>query len=363
MDYRIEPPYDHGTPARTGVLVVNLGSPQAPTAAATRRYLAQFLSDPRVVEIPRWAWWPILHGIILRIRPSKSAAKYATIWTEAGSPLVSLTQRLVQRVQDSLLQAQSSVVVEFGMRYGTPSIGGALDRLRQAGAQRILVLPLYPQYAAATTASAWDAVAQWVSQARFVPEMRFVNHYHDHPTYIAKLAESVRQHWRSHGRGELLVMTFHGLPQRSLLLGDPYHCECYKTARLLGQALELPPTAYRVTFQSRFGRAQWLRPYTEPTLRELAAQGLRRVDVVCPGFSVDCLETLEEIAQEARDAFLESGGQEFHYIPCLNDSQAAGDLVLQLIQDHTTGWPPGTPMTTHELAQQKLQAQSMGAQR
>ncbi len=363
MAYRTEPAYEHGTPARTGVLLINLGSPQAPTASATRRYLAQFLSDPRVVEIPRWAWWPILHGIILRIRPSKSAAKYATIWTEDGSPLVSLTQRLMQRVAAALDSTPSPVVVDFGMRYGAPSIGSALDRLRQAGVQRLLVLPLYPQYAAATTASAWDAVAQWVAQARFVPEMRFVNHYHDHPAYIHALAESVRQYWRTHGQAELLVMTFHGLPQRSLMLGDPYHCECYKTARLLAQALQLPPTAYRVTFQSRFGRAQWLRPYTEPTLRELAAQGLRRVDVVCPGFSVDCLETLEEIAQEAREAFIEAGGQDFHYISCLNDSPAAADLVLQLIQDHTRGWPPGIPMTAQDLAQQRQQAMAMGAQR
>ena len=360
MTLRAEPAYRHGTPARTGVLLVNLGSPAAPTAAATRRYLAEFLSDPRVVEIPRIAWWPILHGIILRVRPARSAAKYASIWMPEGSPLAVWTQRLAEGVRASLAQVSPQLLVAHAMRYGEPGVAAGLDALRAQGATRILVLPLYPQYASATTASIWDAVAAWSRQARYLPEFRFVNRYGDEPGYIASLAASVRAHWDSAGRSRMLVMTFHGLPQRSLDLGDPYHCECLKTARLLAQALELKPDEYKVTFQSRFGRAQWLRPYTEPTLQELAAGGLERVDVICPGFPVDCLETLEEIAMEAREAFTEAGGREFHYIPCLNDSQpgvqAIGDVALR----HLQGWLHTSPDAA-TLQAQRERALSMGA--
>jgi ferrochelatase len=343
------------------VLLVNLGSPDAPTAAATRRYLAQFLSDPRVVEIPRAAWWPILHGIILRTRPRKSAAKYAQVWTPEGSPLVAGTARVAKLVQGWLGERGWPVLVRYAMRYGQPSIAAELDALRAEGATRILVLPMYPQYAAATTASVWDAVAQWASQARHVPEFRFVNRYHDERSYIEALEHSVRQHWQREGRSTLLLMSFHGLPERSLHLGDPYHCECHKTARLLADALGLQATQYKVTFQSRFGKAKWLQPYTEPTLRELAAGGLQRVDVICPGFSVDCLETLEEIAQEAADAFIAAGGKAFHYIPCLNDHPDGIRALVDVAMRHLSGWHAVPPTPTAAGDRQRERALAMGA--
>jgi ferrochelatase len=361
MPFRPEPAYRHGTPARTAVLLVNLGSPDAPTAAATRRYLAEFLGDPRVVEIPRIAWWPILHGIILRTRPAKSAAKYATVWTPEGSPLVAGTARVAKLLQGALGERGLPVPVRMAMRYGNPSVASALDALRAEGVTRILVLPMYPQYAAATTASVWDAVTTWGRDARHLPELRFVHRYHDEPAYIQALAASVRAHWQREGRGRMLVMSFHGLPERSLHLGDPYHCECHKTARLMAEALGLKKDEYRVTFQSRFGKAKWLQPYTEPTLKEMAAGGLERVDVVCPGFPVDCLETLEEIAQEARDAFIEAGGRDFHYITCLNDSREGVRALVEVAQRHLAGWPIPNAQPTKEQQDQRELALALGA--
>lgn len=362
MSFRAEPPYAHGSAPKTALLLVNLGSPDEPTPAATRRYLAEFLSDPRVVEIPRAVWWLVLHGIILNTRPAKSAAKYATVWTPQGSPLVSGTHRLAARIQQRLSTQGHAVIVKTAMRYGNPAIPRMLDELRSEGATRVLVLPLYPQYAAATTASVWDGVANWSAQARQLPEFRFVNRYGDEPALIRALADSVQRHWAAHGRAAKLVMSFHGLPERSLHLGDPYHCECHKSARLLAQALDLPKDAWQVTFQSRFGKAQWLRPYTEPTLKDLAAAGIKSVDVICPGFSVDCLETLEEIAQEARDAFLEAGGEAFRYIPCLNDNDEAVDALTQVALRHLQGWPtiPARGLEAEQALQRKL-ALDMGA--
>jgi ferrochelatase len=361
MPYRAEPPYAHGTIARTGVLLVNLGSPDAPTKSATRRYLAEFLSDPRVVEIPRWVWMGVLHGIILNTRPAKSAAKYATIWMPDGSPLVVHTARVSQGLEQQLRSRGAEVVVRHAMRYGNPSMDAALDDLRAQGCTRVLVLPMYPQYAAATTASVWDRVAQWAAKARHVPEFRFVNRYGDEPTLIQALADSVRAHWQAHGQARMLVMSFHGLPERSLHLGDPYHCECHKNARLLAQALGLEADRWRVTFQSRFGKAQWLRPYTEPTLKELAAAGIDSVDVICPGFAVDCLETLEEIAQEAREAFLEAGGRDFRYITCLNDDPRAVDALATVALRHLQGWPLSAGRGDAESALQRQRALAMGA--
>jgi ferrochelatase len=361
MGFRREPDWQHGTPQRTAVLVVNLGSPDAPTPAATRRYLAEFLSDPRVVEMPRVLWWPLLHAVILRTRPARSAAKYRTVWLPEGSPLLVYSERLAMLLLGGLGERGLPVLVRHAMRYGSPSIASALDALRAEGATRILVLPLYPQYAAATTASAWDAVATWAAKARRVPEFRFVHHWGDEPAYVDALARSVRAHWMTHGRGRMLVMSFHGLPERSLRLGDPYHCECHETARLLAEALGLPSAEYRVTFQSRFGRARWLQPYTEPTLTGLAAGGLERVDVVCPGFPVDCLETLEEIGQEGRAAFLAAGGREFHYIACLNDSADGARALLAVAQRHLQGWPVPGPQSTPELQRQRDRARALGA--
>jgi ferrochelatase len=352
----------HGEAAFTAVLLCNLGTPDEPTAPAVRRYLAEFLSDPRVVEIPRAAWLPLLHGVILPLRSSKSAAKYATIWTPEGSPLKVWTVRQARRLQGALGERGHGVRVAHAMRYGNPSMASQLQALADAGADRILVLPAYPQYSGTTTASVIDAVAQWVQTRRSVPEIRFVNRYHDDRGYLKALAQRIQRHWQEHGRGDHLVMSFHGVPERTLLLGDPYHCECRKTARLLAEWLGLEATQYTVTFQSRFGKAKWLEPYTEPTLVAMAGKGLRSVDVVCPGFTSDCLETLEEIAQEAREAFLHAGGKAFQYIPCLNDDDAWIAALADIAQQHMGGWPTMAQPDAQALAAQKQRAMALGAQ-
>lgn len=361
MSFRPEPPHVHGEGDRTAVLLVNLGTPDEASASALRRYLAEFLSDPRVVEIPRPLWWPLLHGVILRTRPAKSAAKYATVWTPEGSPLAVWTTRQAKRLAGHLGERGHRVLVRHAMRYGQPSIASQLDALKAEGAARVLVLPLYPQYAGATTASVVDAVAAWARRTRRVPELRFVNHYQDNAGYIEALAESVLAHWQAHGRGERLVLSFHGVPARTLALGDPYFCECHTTARLLRERLGLAEAQVVVAFQSRFGKARWLEPYTEPTLRSLAAEGVHDVDVMCPGFAADCLETLEEIAQEARDAFLAAGGKRFGYIPCLNDRPkwigALGDLALA----HLQGWDTRAEPRAAGLDVQRQRALSLGA--
>jgi ferrochelatase len=353
--FKPEPKFTHGQASRTAVLLCNLGTPDEPTAAAVRRYLAEFLSDPRVVEIPRWVWMMVLHGIILRVRPAKSAAKYASIWTTEGSPLKVWTNKQALALQTVFDARGESVTVRYAMRYGKPSIGSQLDALKAEGFTRILVLPAYPQYSGTTTASVMDAIYRWGLSTRLLPEFRFINRYHDHPGYINALTERIRTHWTEHGRGERLVMSFHGVPERTLHLGDPYHCECYKTARLLAETLGLSKDQYMVTFQSRFGKAKWLEPYTEPTLIGLAQQGIKRIDLVCPGFTSDCLETLEEISQEAQEAYLHAGGETFHYIPCLNDSRTWIQGLYELCQSHLSGWPLSTApsdalMTSREEA-------------
>jgi ferrochelatase len=361
MKYNDEPPFRHGQATRTAVLLVNLGTPDAPTAAALRRYLGEFLSDPRVVEIPQPLWWLILNGVILRVRPKRSAAKYATVWTPDGSPLAVWTQKQATLLGGYLGERGHPVMVRHAMRYGSPSVAGVLDDLMAQGATRVLVLPLYPQYAASTTASVVDAVSTWSQRKRNLPELRFVNHYHDDAGYIAALAKRVTDHWRAEGRGDKLLVSFHGVPHRSLMLGDPYHCECLKTARLLRERLNLAPDAMVVTFQSRFGKAKWLEPYTEPTLQALAAQGVGRVDVICPGFVADCLETLEEIAQEARHAFLSAGGREFHYITCLNDRHEWIDALAAIALRHMQGWDTQLPADAAPLQAQRERALALGA--
>ena len=356
-----EPPFSHGQTPRTAVLFCNLGTPDAPTASALRRYLGEFLSDHRVVEIPRLVWMLILHGIILRIRPAKSALKYASIWTAEGSPLKVWTERQAQALNAVFAKRNEQVSVRYAMRYGNPSMASQLDALKAEGFTRVLVMPAYPQYSGTTTASVFDAVYTWGQRTRLLPEFRFINHYHDHPAYIAALAQQVRAHWAAHGQGERLVMSFHGVPERTLHLGDPYHCECYKTARLLGECLGLAKSQYIVTFQSRFGKAKWLEPYTEPTLVALAEQGVKKVDLICPGFTSDCLETLEEIAQEAQEAFHAAGGDTFHYIPCLNDSPQWVDAMRSLCLQHMAGWPmPAAPAAALEISRQE--ALALGAQ-
>jgi protoporphyrin/coproporphyrin ferrochelatase len=359
--FRPEPPFTHGQVPRTAVLYCNLGTPDAPDAPSVRRYLAEFLGDPRVVEIPRLLWLLILHGIILRTRPAKSAAKYASIWLPEGSPLKVWTEKQAKLLQGWLGQRQHQVKVRWAMRYGSTSIASQLDAMKAEGVTRVLVMPAYPQYSATTTASVFDAVYAWASQTRAIPELRFVNRYHDDPGYINALASRIRKYWHDNGQGEQLVMTFHGVPERTLQLGDMYHCECFKTARLLATALGLDASQYRVTFQSRLGRAKWLEPYTEPSLIAMAKAGTQRVDVVCPGFTSDCLETLEEIDMEGRAAFLDAGGKEFHYIPCLNDDPNWITALCALTEQHLQGWPTQQVPEASALQAQRAAALAMGA--
>jgi len=360
LRFKKEPAYRHGQMSKTAVVLCNLGTPQAPTGQALRVYLAEFLSDPRVVEIPRWIWLIILHGIILRFRPAKSAQKYASIWTDQGSPLKVWTESQAQSLQTLFSQAGENVVVRYAMRYGQPSVANVMDELRSEGVNQVLVLPAYPQYSGTTTASVFDAFYAWSKSARVIPEYRFINHYHDHSAYIEALATRVQAHWREHTQAPLLVMSFHGVPERTLLLGDMYHCECYKTARLLAERLGLTPAQYKVTFQSRFGKAKWLEPYTEPTIRELAKAGTKHIDVICPGFTSDCLETLEEINMEVRHAFLEEGGETYGFIPCLNNEPKWIEGLYAIAQKHMQGWELKAPPAS-ELEQSRRLALEQGA--
>jgi protoporphyrin/coproporphyrin ferrochelatase len=373
MAFAKEPPYTHGSAGNfnstTAILLCNLGTPDAPTASAVRRYLAEFLSDHRVVEIPKPIWWLILHGIILRLRPAKSAKKYASIWTAEGSPLKVWSEKQAKLLQGYLGEQGHKVQVRLGMRYANPSMRSQLDALKAEGFTRILILPMYPQYSGTTTASVFDAVYTWAAKVRRIPELRFVNNYHDHPDYINALAARIAGYWKQHGKPDKLVLSFHGVPERTLHLGDTYHCECYKTARLLGEALGLGKDQMQLTFQSRFGKAKWLEPYTEPTLIAMARAGVKRVDVVCPGFTVDCLETLEEINMEAREAFLHAGagsaapvdGRSFHYIPCLNDSSEWVRGLGKIAEQHLSGWDTKNGQDAEALAAQRARAMALGS--
>jgi protoporphyrin/coproporphyrin ferrochelatase len=370
VTYLTEPAFSHDRPGRTAVLLVNLGTPDAPEPGPVRTYLKEFLSDPRVVEIPRLVWWPILNGIILTVRPRKSAAKYATIWTPQGSPLKHWSEQQALLLRGYLGERGLDLDVALAMRYGNPSIADVLAQLREQGVERLLLLPLYPQYSATTTATVFDAVHRVLAQTRNVPEVRWVKHFHDHPRYIEALAQQVRAYWTKHGRaqdvGGKLVMSFHGVPRRTLELGDPYHCECHKTGRLLAQALGLGKGEYVVSFQSRFGKAEWLQPYTAPLLEELGRGKARRVDVVCPGFVADCLETLEEIAMEGKEEFRHAGGGDYHYIDCLNDAPAFIHALAQIVEDHTQGWPTARSRREQraaEAAQAAQRALELGAPR
>jgi protoporphyrin/coproporphyrin ferrochelatase len=334
-----EPRHQHGAIPATGILLINLGTPAAPTARALRPYLKQFLSDRRVVEIPRALWWPILNGIILNTRPGKSARRYAKIWTAEGSPLAVHTGRQARLLRGYLGErTKAPLEVEWAMRYGRPSVEEKMRALRERGCERVLVIPLYPQYAASTTGSAYDAVGTALSRIRNLPALRLVKHFHDHPGYIQALAQSVRDHWMVSGRPDRLVMSFHGVPRFMLDRGDPYHCECQKTARLLAEALALKPEQYLVAFQSRFGRARWLTPYTMSALAELGKRKLGRIDIVCPGFVSDCLETLEEIAIEGKAEFLRAGGRELQYISCLNERDDWMRALTDIALDNLRGW-------------------------
>ena len=365
--FESSPQFEHGLPESLGILLVNLGTPDAPTPAAVRRYLRQFLWDPRVVEYPRILWWLILHGITLRLRPSRSARAYQKIWTEQGSPLLVHSRDVANALQTQIKARLSGAVhVELAMSYGQPSIAAGLDKLHALAARRIVVLPLFPQYSASTTGVVFDAVTSALSRRRWVPEFRFVNHYHDSPGYISAHAANIRDYWDRHGRGDKLLFSFHGLPIEMLHNGDPYHCQCHKTARLIAASLELDDDEWLIAFQSRSGRGEWLQPYTDSVLTGLGESKLARVDVVCPGFVVDCLETLEEIVIRYAELFVNSGGGALQYIPGLNARDDHVAFLSRLVEKNSAGWPESSPdwsasETTREQDRSRQRAKAMGA--
>ncbi|NND92485.1 MAG: ferrochelatase [Granulosicoccus sp.] len=364
MKYIGTPHYQHGAEERMGVLVANLGTPSAPETGAVRRYLAEFLSDPRIIELPRWLWRLILHGIVLRVRPSRSAKAYREVWSaESGSPLLSISRQQAEALGTELASRFGDhVTVALGMRYGEPSIDSAIRALEEANVRRMIVLPMYPQYSGTTTASVFDAVTSRLQRTRWIPETRFINQYCDHAAYIRALADSVRESWEVNGRGELLVTSYHGIPRRYLLSGDPYHCLCHKTSRLLAEELGISSDRIRVVFQSRVGREEWLRPYCDDTMKSLPAEGITSIDVLCPAFSADCLETIEEISGENREYFEENGGQRFQYIPCLNDRHDHINFLADLIQRHAQGWPEAEPARDLQRIEDERKASAMRAE-
>ena len=355
MKYKNTVNHNHSNPHKIGVLVTNLGTPDAPTPKALRVYLKEFLSDPRVVEFPRALWWLVLNLVILRIRPARSAKAYKTVWTEAGSPLLSITKAQAAQLQSALGE---ELIVTYGMRYGNPSITSAIDDLAAKGVSKLLVLPLYPQYSATTTASTFDAISQDFRSRRRLPEFRFIGHYHDNPAYIQACAEQIQQHWQAHGRADKLIFSYHGIPKRYLENGDPYFCECQKSSRLIAAALNIGTDEYATTFQSRFGREPWLQPYTDETLKALPSQGCKSIQVFCPGFSADCLETIEEIDVENREYFLTAGGERFEYITALNATDHHITALKDIVSANLEGWQP---INNEERGLQSQRAITLGA--
>ena len=359
MKYINNTDFTHSNKAKVGVLLTNLGTPDAPTPSALRRYLKEFLSDPRVVEAPRLIWWLVLNLVILTIRPRRSAAAYKTVWTDEGSPLLIHTKAQAEKVRAQLTDKYGDdVVVEFAMRYGNPSVDSVIESMLKQGVTKLVVLPLYPQYSATTTASTFDAIAQSLTKRRAIPELRFIKNYHDFQPYIDALANKIDKHWQQHGRADKLIFSYHGIPKRYLTNGDPYHCECYKTSRLVAEKLGLNEDEYMTTFQSRFGREEWLKPYTDHTLQALPAQGVKSLQVVCPGFSSDCLETIEEIGEENRDYFLEAGGERFEYIEALNSDESHINALTQLIESNLSGWTLDNDVESRCQRAKKFGAQS-----
>ncbi len=337
--FSVEPGFAHGETPAVGVLLVNLGTPEAPTAKALRPYLRQFLWDPRVIELSRPMWWLILHLFVLTARPRTSAKLYANVWTKEGSPLLITSRRIAAEIERRLKAACGSPVhVALGMTYGKPSVPTALAELKSKGCRRLLVLPMFSHYSSSSTGAVFDAVTRELMRWRWVPELRTIHQFHDEPALIRALAASVREHWQEHGPAEKLVTSYHGIPKRYFEGGDPYHCQCQKTTRLLAEELELPPERYLVTFQSLFGREVWLQPYTDVTLGAMARSGIRSVDVMCPGFSVDCLETIDEIGRENRHVFVKAGGEDYRFIPCLNDRPDHVDALAGVIERNLAGW-------------------------
>ena len=360
--------FQHSKPSKIGLLLINLGTPDHPDTRAVKNYLRIFLSDSRVVEIPKFIWFFILHGIILPFRSPKSAAKYRQIWTPEGSPLLVNSRKQANLLTGYLGEklraiglSSDCVSIKLAMRYGNPSISQGLQELRDEGCQKILSVPLYPQYAASTTASAYDALFNTLQSYRWQPAIRTIASYHDFSPYIQALANRIRQYWQQFGQGDILVLSFHGIPRFALEKGDPYFCFCQKTGRLLIEELKLAPAQYRISFQSRFGRTEWLQPYTTDTLHDLASKGTKRVDIFCPGFVSDCLETLEEIAMEGRDDFLNAGGKEYHYISALNDFPEWINALAELCMQELQGWLPHTAPTAQDLQHTLERAQKLGS--
>lgn len=345
----------HRLPPLDAIVLVNLGTPDAPTAPALRRYLGEFLADPRVIELPRLLRWLLLNLVVLRVRPARSARAYARVWTAAGSPLRVLSEVLAAALREALNTRGSRSEVHLAMSYGEPALARVLEDLRARGLTRLLVLPLYPQYSGSTTGAVFDALARALSGWRWVPQLTFVSDYFRAPGYIEALAHSVEAHWQAHGRGDRLLLSFHGIPRRYVLAGDPYFCQCHATARLLRERLGLAEAELALSFQSRVGREVWVQPYTDGLLRKWAGDGVRRVQVLCPGFAVDCLETLDEIAHEAAETFHSIAGGTLEYIPALNASAGHVDALLALIESHTATWaPPPADAAEREARAQAL---------
>lgn len=363
MKFKGSPKFSHQQADKIGVLISNLGTPDAPTTPALHKYLKQFLWDPRVVEVPRPLWWLILNGIILRTRPQRSAKAYASVFTPAGSPLLYHTRNQAQALQKEL-DAQGfnaagcgDVIVDFAMRYGNPSLDSVLESMFQRGVRKLLVLPLYPQYSGATVASTFDALSADFVQRRWIPDLRFVSQYHDFAPYIAAAVQRIEEHWAQHGRADKLLFSYHGVPLSYLLNGDPYHCECYKTSRLIAERLGLAEGEYMTSFQSRFGREEWIQPYTDATLKSFPAQGVKSVQVFCPGFAADCLETIEEIGEENKEYFLHAGGERYEYITALNDRPQHIEALGALVRENLQGW------SVTEDAGREARADARGASR
>ena len=339
VKYIGEKDYEHGSKEKIGVLITNLGTPDAPNKKELKVYLNQFLSDPRVIELPKILWQIILKLVILQIRPSKSAEAYKQIWTDKGSPLLDIANRQLSKIQSSFSSKNENIVFEVGMRYGNPSISDALSKLQTKQIRRLLVLPMYPQYCAATTGSTFDEVTNVLQKWRWIPEMRFINQYFEEKNYIEALSNSIKSFWKKNKKPQKIIFSYHGIPKRYLTNGDPYHCFCLKTTRLVKEHLGLLDDEIMTTFQSRFGKEEWLKPYTSETLKELPKQGIKNIHIISPGFSSDCLETLEELEEENKEYFMESGGENYHYIPCLNDHDDHINVFVNLIKKHIQGWP------------------------
>ena len=339
VKYIGEKDYEHGSKEKTGVLITNLGTPDAPERRELKVYLNQFLSDPRVIELPKFLWQAILKLVILQIRPSKSAKSYKKIWTNNGSPLLDISKRQLVKIKSAFSNSNKNMVFELGMRYGNPSIQDALNKFQKKQVRRLLVLPMYPQYCAATTGSTFDEVTNVLQNWRWIPEMRFINQYFEEKNYIEALSNSIKSFWKKYPKPQKIIFSYHGIPKRYLTNGDPYHCFCLKTTRLVKEQMRLSDNEIMTTFQSRFGREEWLKPYTSETLKELPKQGIKNIHIISPGFSSDCLETLEELEEENKEYFMESGGESYKYIPCLNDNEDHIDVFINLIRKHTQGWP------------------------